>query len=63
MFLALPFLASFIGLLQIWRIIMQEEKKQIHIQVKDKIATFVSMNFTLGGVPLPSPRWKVRQCD
>lgn len=28
---------------------MQEEKKQIHIQVKDKIATFVSMNFTLVG--------------
>ena len=26
-----------------------QEKKQIHIQVKDKIATFVSMNFTLVG--------------
>lgn len=52
MFLALtptPLLASFIGTLQIWRIIMQEEKKQIHIQVRNKIATFVSMNFTLVG--------------
>ena len=28
---------------------MQEEKKQIHIQVRNKIATFVSMNFTLVG--------------
>ena len=28
---------------------MQEDKKQIHIQVRNKIATFVSMNFTLVG--------------